>query len=110
MESTKIEPLTLSYFENTEKRIIRHTEKLEFNRMGDLLLGYERKSITKEKRLKFWTGKTGKKHYFNFNDLHRVPYHRQVNRKCGILLKDIATDKPATMGEPTGQWKSVYEM
>ncbi len=104
MDSDKIKPFNGTTFENTLRLIHRHTEHLEFDRFGQVILGFEHKSIRKERRLKFWIDKIGKKHYFNFNDLHREAYHRQLNRKCAINLRT----GEVTRGQPTSQWKSVY--
>lgn len=101
MESTRIEPTTLSYFENTVKRIVRHTEHLSFNRWGELILGEEKTKVRNltEKRMEQLAEK---KQPFHFTP--RTAYHRQLNRRCGVSRRGLE------IGKPTGQWRSVYEM
>ena len=98
MDSDRIIPTTFTVFENTERCIVRNTERLYFHpRTGELILSIEHVR----------TPRPNRKHLANFP---RVAYHRQVNRSCGILLRDLAIDKEAFIGTPTKQWKSVYEM
>lgn len=108
MDSDRITPTTFTMFENTERCIVRNTERLYFHpRTGELILGVEHVR----------TPRPNRKHLAN---LPRVSYHRRVNASLtngaycliaeNVVFRDsnglIDTAKPEF--KPTKQWKTVW--